>query len=150
MSPAVAPGRNDPCPCGSGKKHKKCCMEKDRPMHCGVPMVIGTAGGREIAQCPSCTVARMYRCSACAGWHVGADEFVPCTTCGAPARLVDGDVHHGGPGCGCEAAAGYGTEDIFYHHVRACGAGHEEIRHGSLGRMRARQPSGEQPQGERT
>ena len=19
-------GRNDPCPCGSGKKHKKCCM----------------------------------------------------------------------------------------------------------------------------
>lgn len=23
-------GRNDPCPCGSGKKYKKCCMEKDR------------------------------------------------------------------------------------------------------------------------
>src|SRR5665811_229928 len=21
-------GRNDPCPCGSGKKYKKCCMEK--------------------------------------------------------------------------------------------------------------------------
>ena len=20
--------RNDPCPCGSGKKYKKCCMEK--------------------------------------------------------------------------------------------------------------------------
>jgi hypothetical protein len=20
------PGRNDPCPCGSGKKHKKCCL----------------------------------------------------------------------------------------------------------------------------
>jgi uncharacterized protein YchJ len=20
-------GRNDPCPCGSGKKHKKCCMD---------------------------------------------------------------------------------------------------------------------------
>ena len=19
-------GRNDPCPCGSGKKHKKCCL----------------------------------------------------------------------------------------------------------------------------
>lgn len=25
-SPAV--GRNDPCPCGSGKKHKKCCLGK--------------------------------------------------------------------------------------------------------------------------
>ena len=23
-SPTV--GRNDPCPCGSGKKHKKCCL----------------------------------------------------------------------------------------------------------------------------
>jgi mRNA-degrading endonuclease RelE of RelBE toxin-antitoxin system len=22
-------GRNEPCPCGSGKKYKKCCMEKD-------------------------------------------------------------------------------------------------------------------------
>jgi uncharacterized protein len=21
-------GRNDPCPCGSGKKHKKCCLDK--------------------------------------------------------------------------------------------------------------------------
>lgn len=20
-------GRNDPCPCGSGKKHKKCCLD---------------------------------------------------------------------------------------------------------------------------
>jgi uncharacterized protein YecA (UPF0149 family) len=21
-------GRNNPCPCGSGKKHKKCCLNK--------------------------------------------------------------------------------------------------------------------------
>jgi len=26
------PKRNDPCPCGSGKKYKKCCMLKDRPV----------------------------------------------------------------------------------------------------------------------
>ena len=25
---AQKPGRNDPCPCGSGKKYKKCCMDK--------------------------------------------------------------------------------------------------------------------------
>ncbi|MDD2233973.1 MAG: SEC-C metal-binding domain-containing protein [Desulfitobacteriaceae bacterium] len=25
-------GRNDPCPCGSGKKYKKCCMFKDKEM----------------------------------------------------------------------------------------------------------------------
>ena len=23
----AGPGRNDPCPCGSGKKYKKCCGE---------------------------------------------------------------------------------------------------------------------------
>ncbi len=28
LAPASAPkvGRNDPCPCGSGKKYKKCCL----------------------------------------------------------------------------------------------------------------------------
>ena len=25
----VKVGRNDPCPCGSGKKYKNCCMDKD-------------------------------------------------------------------------------------------------------------------------
>jgi uncharacterized protein len=25
------PGRNDPCPCGSGKKYKSCCFSKDIP-----------------------------------------------------------------------------------------------------------------------
>ena len=26
----VQPGRNDPCPCGSGKKYKRCCLETER------------------------------------------------------------------------------------------------------------------------
>jgi hypothetical protein len=26
----VSVGRNDPCPCGSGKKYKRCCLDKDR------------------------------------------------------------------------------------------------------------------------
>ena len=25
-------GRNDPCPCGSGKKYKQCCMKKQLPL----------------------------------------------------------------------------------------------------------------------
>lgn len=29
---ALTTGRNDPCPCGSGKKYKKCCIDKD-PEH---------------------------------------------------------------------------------------------------------------------
>ena len=27
--PNPTPGRNDPCPCGSGKKYKNCCLSKD-------------------------------------------------------------------------------------------------------------------------
>ncbi len=28
MTPVTGPGRNDPCPCGSGRKWKKCCQDK--------------------------------------------------------------------------------------------------------------------------
>lgn len=28
-------GRNDPCPCGSGKKYKQCCLLKNRPKPLG-------------------------------------------------------------------------------------------------------------------
>jgi hypothetical protein len=28
-------GRNDPCPCGSGKKYKRCCLERDRAAGAG-------------------------------------------------------------------------------------------------------------------
>jgi len=38
------PGRNDPCPCGSGKKFKKCCLEKPRS-----PAVAFTRDERERA-----------------------------------------------------------------------------------------------------
>ena len=30
MDPMGKIGRNDPCPCGSGKKHKKCCLETEQ------------------------------------------------------------------------------------------------------------------------
>lgn len=29
--------RNDPCPCGSGKKYKRCCLEKERSTSPGTP-----------------------------------------------------------------------------------------------------------------
>lgn len=28
----LKPGRNDPCPCGSGKKYKKCCIDKENTL----------------------------------------------------------------------------------------------------------------------
>src|SRR6185503_3458786 len=30
MNMTTSVGRNDPCPCGSGKKYKKCCETKDQ------------------------------------------------------------------------------------------------------------------------
>jgi Flp pilus assembly protein TadD len=37
------PGRNDPCPCGSGKKYKRCCLslEEARTPHRGFDTVVG-------------------------------------------------------------------------------------------------------------
>ncbi|MBI5657962.1 MAG: SEC-C domain-containing protein, partial [Nitrosomonadales bacterium] len=31
------PGRNDPCPCGSGKKYKQCCQQRKAPATSGGP-----------------------------------------------------------------------------------------------------------------
>ncbi|MFQ6092158.1 MAG: SEC-C metal-binding domain-containing protein [bacterium] len=30
--------RNDPCPCGSGKKYKKCCMSRDKGGRAATPV----------------------------------------------------------------------------------------------------------------
>ena len=30
-------GRNEPCPCGSGKKYKKCCLAKDEAIRATTP-----------------------------------------------------------------------------------------------------------------
>ena len=48
-------GRNDPCPCGSGKKHKKCC---------GAVIAIAPALSRMCGECTAC----------CDGWVVGVVE----------------------------------------------------------------------------
>jgi len=42
-------GRNDPCPCGSGKKYKNCCMRKERAAASGatVPAATGARSTRK-------------------------------------------------------------------------------------------------------
>ena len=36
-------GRNAPCPCGSGKKHKHCCLNKERAMPIRQKLVLAVA-----------------------------------------------------------------------------------------------------------
>jgi len=38
-------GRNEPCPCGSGKKFKKCCGAKGAPAPSGLQAAIRMKGG---------------------------------------------------------------------------------------------------------
>ena len=38
-------GRNDPCPCGSGRKFKKCCAAKVEPRTAGLTAAIRMKGG---------------------------------------------------------------------------------------------------------
>jgi len=43
-------GRNDPCPCGSGRKYKKCCMLADQARSDQTTPVKTPEGRREVTQ----------------------------------------------------------------------------------------------------
>ncbi len=66
----MSPGRNDPCPCGSDKKYKKCCGAT-------IPIVSAAHGLRQCGTCITC----------CGGWVAGTilgHEVKP----GSPCRFV--------------------------------------------------------------
>ena len=39
-------GRNQPCPCGSGKKYKRCCWHRDRAAHVPTTLAVSPHGYR--------------------------------------------------------------------------------------------------------
>jgi len=49
-------GRNEPCPCGSGKKYKKCCAAKREPSEHGLKPAMRMRGGVAFDQ-----IANAYR-----------------------------------------------------------------------------------------
>ncbi len=53
-------GRNEPCPCGSGKKYKKCCLRKDEADR--VAAHPGVAGGTDALDDLSNSVLDLVRC----------------------------------------------------------------------------------------
>src|SRR5271166_3949038 len=44
------PGRNDPCPCGSGRKYKHCCADKVQPAVTATPTQSAMADLKVAAQ----------------------------------------------------------------------------------------------------
>ena len=68
----MKPGRNDPCPCGSGKKYKKCCGATI-PIAAIAPAST-THAGRKCGECVTC----------CGGWVAGnmlGHEVKPGSPC---------------------------------------------------------------------
>ncbi len=70
----MKPGRNDPCPCGSGKKYKNCC---------------GTSSGSRAQHCGKCTAC-------CDGWlqiKIDGQDLFPGKPCphstGHSCRIYD-------------------------------------------------------------
>lgn len=72
----IMPGRNDPCPCGSGLKYKKCCMEKDAQ----------AASQREAAERPSYVDSRDIPGLIALFERRASDEFIQ-----AQMQVVDPD-----------------------------------------------------------
>jgi hypothetical protein len=68
----MKPGRNDPCTCGSGKKHKQCCGRV-------IPLVSAPEPARSCGSCTAC----------CDGWLAGTvhghvmEPGTPCHFVGA-------------------------------------------------------------------
>ena len=91
--------RNKPCPCGSGKKYKKCCMRTDRPMRDGETPAPPTPPEPEprhaITIMPS-TGQIVHCCSHVSGELTEHEVLVDlaklpeCSNCGTP-------VYHGQP-----------------------------------------------------
>jgi hypothetical protein len=64
-------GRNDPCPCGSGRKYKKCCLAIDQAIACAAPAALGpddpgaltlvvpTPGGALVTRIPAASPLNM-------------------------------------------------------------------------------------------
>ncbi len=50
IASATGPGRNDPCPCGSGRKYKHCCAGKTSGVAAPVGPSAGPAGQAELEQ----------------------------------------------------------------------------------------------------
>ncbi len=51
-STSARPGRNEPCHCGSGRKYKHCCLEKDEAQAAAARAAAATAAAAAAAEQP--------------------------------------------------------------------------------------------------
>jgi len=84
-------GRNDPCPCGSARKYKVCCLEKDRAAEQAVFAAAAAARAREEATAAEQRVIRLQQTRDFLEHRVALleqhEEFTAASN--APLELID-------------------------------------------------------------
>ena len=72
-TPRAKAGRNDPCPCGSGKKYKKCCLGKDESARSGDRQ---RAAAHELDERMVWTLSQFARDRYGAEWKTACEKLV--------------------------------------------------------------------------
>lgn len=71
-------GRNDPCPCGSGRKYKKCCQEADEAR----ARVQREEQNERIAEAAEADLPDHFHCDACMAPFPSDYHGALCPACG--------------------------------------------------------------------
>lgn len=116
----MPPGRNDPCPCGSGRKYKRCCLDASRRPEC-LASATAAAWGRELPEQADDAETMTLIVETPAGVLV---RRVP----NAMALRTDVERGEAAEEAVHDAAANWGLPDFIYRgRVVAVGSGAREI-----------------------
>lgn len=64
------PGRNDPCPCGSGQKYKRCCLRKDQAAESSALAAAAATRAVEATRHEH----SLHECDFCGQLHAGEED----------------------------------------------------------------------------
>lgn len=104
-------GRNDPCHCGSGRKYKKCCLDKDREVARGERPAFTIDGSESPTVNEGHIVPRMYQ----AAWE---DE---------QRRVAVHRVPENGVGCRARSTKRVTTRGAYYRRTRPDGQQSDDV-----------------------
>ena len=85
------PGRNDPCPCGSGRRYKECCgrLHQGEPHAAVMPLMdaaLEAQRGRDLRR-----AAEIYRSTSSANWRIAIADSVGGAALTGLGRLDDAE-----------------------------------------------------------
>src|SRR4051794_4469177 len=89
------PQRNDPCPCGSGKKYKACCIGRDRATERTLRLVGGGSAPGEAPWNPAARAAELWEADVVpfpGGFRDDPDAAPALAMVGAAGLILHGDV----------------------------------------------------------